>query len=74
MKHTGLVVIIIYTVVVVTMTTQYGRVLSSSFSIRLLQCGYSFREGTELVDHEIMKVHLHTLAVIIFAQLTKQQQ
>ena len=55
MKHTGLLVIIIYTVVV-TITTQYGRVFSSSVIIRLLECGYSFTEGTQLVDHDIMKV------------------
>ena len=58
MKHTGLVVIIIYTVVV-TITTQYGWVLSSLVPIRLLECGYSFREGTQLGDHEIAKVLLH---------------
>jgi len=39
-----------------------------SVDIRLLECGYSSREGKELVDHEVIKVHLHTLAVIALAQ------
>ena len=45
--------------IVVTFTTQYGWVLSSSVTTRLLECGYSFREGTQLGDHEIVKVLLH---------------
>ena len=64
MKHTGLVVIVIY-IAVVTIPTQYGWVLSSSVTIRFLECGFSFREGKQLGDHEIVKVFIQQLQYVI---------